>query len=123
MSAKVKPSAGEAVSMPRLPTLGPAQGFAIDLWVDAGFDRESAADYLDAIKNTINHPNAVLDIRITGSAEYLQTLDVEISRAVAGETSPQEALNNVAKAWNEITDRLGRENQLQQYRSAVGWSK
>ncbi len=93
------------------------------MWVNAGFDRESAEDYLDAIKNTINHPNAVLDIRISGSAEYLQTLDVEISRAVAGETSPQEALDNVAKAWDEITDRLGRESQLQQYRSAVGWSK
>ena len=95
----------------------------VDMWVDAGFDLESAEDYLDAIKNTINHPNAVLDIRITGSAEYLQTLDVEISRAVAGEADPQEALDNVAKAWDEITDRLGRENQLQQYRSAVGWSE
>ena len=95
----------------------------VDMWVDAGFDRESAVDYLDAIKNTINHPNAVLDLRITGSAEYLQTLDVEISRAVAGEVEPQEAFDNVAKAWNEITDRLGRDTQLQQYRSAVGWSE
>jgi multiple sugar transport system substrate-binding protein len=95
----------------------------LDLWVQAGFDEESAKDYLEAIKNTINHPNAVLDLRITGSAEYLQTLDVEISRAVAGEIEPQEALDNVAKAWNEITDRLGRDNQLAQYRSAVGWTQ
>lgn len=95
----------------------------VELWVNAGFDRASAEDYLDAIKNTINHPNAVLDLRITGSAEYLQTLDVEVSRAVAGEVTPQEALDNVAKAWDEITNRLGRDNQLQQYRNAVGWSE
>ena len=95
----------------------------VDIWVEAGFDQESAEDYLDAIKNTINHPNAVLDLRITGSAEYLQTLDVEVSRAVAGEATPQEALDNVAKAWDEITDRLGRDSQLEQYRSAVGWSE
>ncbi len=94
----------------------------LDLWLDAGFDREGAEDYLDAILNTINHPNAVLDLRITGSAEYLQTLDVEISRAVAGEISAQEALDNVAEQWDAITDRLGRDSQLEQYRSAVGWS-
>lgn len=93
----------------------------ISLWVEAGFDEESAADYLDAILNTINHPNAVLDLRITGSAEYLDALDVEVSRAVAGEISAQEALDNVAAQWDAITDRLGREAQLEQYRAAVGW--
>jgi len=65
----------------------------------------------------------VLDIRITGSAEYLQTLDVGVSRAVAGEVSPQEALDEVAKAWNEITDRRGRDSQLKQYRASIGLPK
>ncbi len=95
---------------------------ALDLWVEAGFDEESARDYLDAILTGISHPNAVLDLRITGTAEYQQTLDVEITRAIAGEISAQEALDNAAAAWNEITDRLGRENQLAQYRSSVGWT-
>ncbi len=95
---------------------------ALDLWIDAGFDEESARDYLDAILTGIAHPNAVLDLRITGTAEYQQTLDVEITRAIAGEISAQEALDNAAAAWNEITDRLGRESQLAQYRSSVGWT-
>ena len=90
-------------------------------WVEAGFDEESAADYLDAIQNTINHPNAVLDLRITGSAEYLSTLDAEIARAVAGEISAQEALDNVASLWDAITDRLGRDAQAAQYKAAVGF--
>jgi multiple sugar transport system substrate-binding protein len=90
-------------------------------WVNAGFDEASATDYLDAILSGINDPNAVLDLRITGSAEYLQTLDVEIARAIAGEVSPQEALDNVAAQWNEITDRLGRDAQLAQYQAAVGY--
>lgn len=91
-------------------------------WIDAGFDEASAQDYLDAILNSIADPNAVLDLRITGSAEYLQTLDVELARAIAGEVSAQEALDNVAAQWNEITDRLGRDAQLEQYRAAVGYS-
>ena len=94
----------------------------LDLWIDAGFDPESAEDYLDAVLQTINHPNAVLDLRISGSAEYLGgTLDVAIARALAGEVTAQEALDELAVQWDEISDRLGREVQLEQYRSAVGW--
>jgi hypothetical protein len=32
-------------------------------------------------------------------------------------------MDNVAAGWNEITDRLGRASQMEQYRSAVGWSE
>ncbi len=95
----------------------------IDLWLNAGFDREGAEDYLAAIRETIAHPNAVLDLRIRGSAEYMNVLDTEISRALANEIAPQEALDNVAAAWQEITDRLGREEQLRQYRNAVGYTE
>ncbi|MEW6577958.1 MAG: extracellular solute-binding protein [Chloroflexota bacterium] len=95
---------------------------ALDLWLDAGFDEESAKDYLDAILTGIAHPNAALDLRIIGAAEYQQTLDAEISRALAGEISAQEALDNVVVQWNEITDRYGRESQLAQYRASVGWT-
>jgi multiple sugar transport system substrate-binding protein len=92
-----------------------------ELWVQAGFDEESAQDYLDAMLNTMNHPNAVLDLRITGTAAYQAALDAEIAQALAGEISAQEALDNVAEEWDNITDRLGREAQLQQYRDAVGY--
>jgi multiple sugar transport system substrate-binding protein len=90
-------------------------------WVKAGFDQAGAEDYLQAIRDTIDNPNAVLDLRIRGSAEYLQALDVEVSRALANEITAQQALDNVAAAWNQITDRLGRAGQLDQYKNAVGW--
>jgi multiple sugar transport system substrate-binding protein len=93
----------------------------VEPWIEAGFDRESAADYLDAILKGINHPNAVLDLRIRGSAEYFQTLDAEISRALVGEITPQQALDNVADLWNGITDRYGRDAQLEQFRASVGY--
>ncbi len=92
----------------------------ISLWTGAGFDEEGAVDYLDAVRDTINHPNAVMDLRIRGSAEYMSILDVEISRALADEISSQEALDNVAAQWEEITDRLGRDSQLEQYKASIG---
>jgi len=95
----------------------------VSLWVESGFDEEGAVDYLSAILEGIDHPNVVLDIRIRGSAEYLSILDTEISRALVGEISAQQALDNVAAQWDALTDRLGRDTQLEQYRSAVGYTE
>ena len=92
----------------------------LSLWTGAGFSEAAATDYLDAILTTINHPNAVLDIRIPGSAEYLDALDVGVAQALSGELSPQEALDGVAAAWDEITDRRGREEQAAYYRQSLG---
>lgn len=92
----------------------------VDIWVNAGFSEEAALDYLDAILSTINHPNAVLDIRIPGSAEYLDALDVGVARALSREATPQEALDGVAAAWEQITERRGREAQAAFYRASIG---
>lgn len=91
-------------------------------WVAAGFDEAGAVDYVTAILDGINDPNYVLDLRIRGSAEYLSALDNEVARALVGEITAQEALDNVAVVWNEITDRLGRDGQLEQYRASVGYT-
>lgn len=92
----------------------------LELWTNAGFSEAAATDYLDAVLSTINHPNATLDLRIPGAAEYFQSLDFEVARALSGEITPQQALDNTAAAWNEITDRYGRDGQLQQYLASLG---
>lgn len=91
-------------------------------WVAAGMSEEQATEYLTAVRDTINSPNAVVDLRITGAAEYFDALDTQLARAVAGETSSQEALDEVAKQWNAITDRLGRDQQIKLYRQMLGLS-
>lgn len=92
----------------------------LDPWLNAGFSERAALDYLEAIEQTINHPNAVLDIRIPGSAEYLRALDQGIARALAGTQTPQQALNEVAEEWDFITDRYGRDEQLNFYLESLG---
>jgi multiple sugar transport system substrate-binding protein len=79
-----------------------------------------ATEYLAAVKDTIASPNAVVDLRITGAAEYFDALDTQLARAVAGEVTAQEALDQVAKDWEAITDRLGREQQIKLYRQMLG---
>ena len=42
------------------------------------------------------------------------------ARAVAGEVKSQAALDEVAKQWNAITDRLGKDQQKKLYRQMLG---
>ncbi len=92
----------------------------LDLWINAGFSEQSAREYLDAVRATIADPNAVLDLRIPGAAEYFAALDTEIHRALLGEVTAQEALDAVVVAWDAITDSYGREEQLTLYRQSLG---
>lgn len=92
----------------------------LDPWIKFGMTRDEAVEYLGAIRDTINHPNAVVDLRIPGSAEYFDALDTQLARAISGEASPEDALNEVAKQWNAITDRLGRDQQKKLYRQMLG---
>jgi multiple sugar transport system substrate-binding protein len=92
----------------------------LDPWIKSGMSESQAKEYLAAVRDTINSPNAVVDLRITGAAEYFDALDTQLARAVAGEVTPQQALDEVAKAWNAITDRLGRDQQKKLYRQMLG---
>jgi len=92
----------------------------LDPWLNSGMSQSQVKDYLGAIRDTINSPNAVIDLRITGAAEYFDILDTQISRAVAGQVKSQDALDEVAKQWNAVTDRLGRAQQKTLYRQMLG---
>jgi multiple sugar transport system substrate-binding protein len=89
-------------------------------WLALGMSEQQAKEYLGAVSGILAHPNAVVDLRITGAFEYFDTLDAQLARAVAGELTSQAALDQVAKDWNAITDRLGRDQQKKLYRQQLG---
>ncbi len=78
---------------------------------------ENAAAYLEGLTQAL--ADGFPEIFIPGSAQYNDALDLEVNRALAGEISAEEALNNVAARWNEITDTLGRDNQIAVWRQAL----
>jgi multiple sugar transport system substrate-binding protein len=92
----------------------------LDLWIKAGFDEESAKDYLKAVSDTIADPNAIVDLRIPGAFEYFSALDTGIAKALSGEVKPQAALDEVAAEWEKITERLGKESQLKLFKESLG---
>jgi multiple sugar transport system substrate-binding protein len=57
-------------------------------------------------------------LKIPGAFEYLDTLDLNISKYLAGEIpSAESALNTVASEWNKITEKFGRDKQKEFYKS------
>jgi multiple sugar transport system substrate-binding protein len=56
--------------------------------------------------------NGVPDLQIPGQDEYVKVADAEISAGLTGTKSAQQALDDAAAEWNNITERLGRDQQL-----------
>lgn len=94
---------------------------SVDSWVEAGFSEQGARDYLGAIEQSLNSPNMMLDMRIPQNQRYQQVvLDQVLSQFLAGELTAEEAVEEIELAWEEITDELGRDAQLEAYRNTLG---
>ncbi len=92
----------------------------VDGWVESEWDRDRAEEYLEATFESLTADFVKPDLRIPGAFEYLDELDAGLTAALAGEMEPQEALDEVAERWDAITNRKGRDVQLQMYRESIG---
>jgi multiple sugar transport system substrate-binding protein len=91
------------------------------LWTKAGMSEAAAKDYLGAIRASLDSPNMVLDLRIPQNQRYQQVvLDTAIARMLAGELSIDETMATIRDGWNELNEELGKQEQLEAYRDALG---
>ena len=96
----------------------------MDLWIAAGMSEQAATDYLGAIENSLNSPNMVLDLRIPQNQRYQQVvLDTALAQFLAGELTLEEAQTQIYDGWEEITEELGRDDQLAAYRATLNVQK
>jgi multiple sugar transport system substrate-binding protein len=93
----------------------------LDDYVKAGWDANDVKDYLKAYYENYNAPTMLTYLRIPGAPEYWDIMDKNLSAAMSGSKTAQQALDDTAKTWQEITDRLGRDKQLQLYQTAIGY--
>jgi multiple sugar transport system substrate-binding protein len=90
-------------------------------WVEAGMSPQGASVYLGAIEASLANPNMVLDLRIPQNQRYQQVvLDTALSQFAAGELTREETMQQIYDGWEEITEELGREEQLEAYRGSLG---
>jgi multiple sugar transport system substrate-binding protein len=81
------------------------------------FKAADAKTYLATVKAALEH--GFPEIYIPGAAQYEDALDLAVNKAISGQEDPAKALQDAAKAWNDITDKLDRKHQTQLWRAAL----
>ncbi|MEM8788685.1 MAG: extracellular solute-binding protein [Pseudomonadota bacterium] len=95
--------------------------FQFEEWEEAGYDRAYVEDYLGSNADSYNHPNAAIEPRIPGIFQYYSVAEDELAKGYAGQYgSAQETADAIAAAWENITDQIGRENQIALYKASLG---
>ena len=94
--------------------------FNIPEWVAAGYDEAFIKSYLDSEQASYNHPNAAVEPRIPGIFQYYSVAEDELAKTFAGQNDAQAGADNIAAAWEKITDQIGRENQIKLYKASLG---
>ncbi len=92
----------------------------LDTYLKAGWNEADVRDYLHAYFEVFSNKQQFPYLRIPGAYSYWQVLDVHLAEAVAGQLSPEAALKASAVDFEEITIRLGREQQRRSYRASLG---
>ncbi|WP_299611691.1 substrate-binding domain-containing protein [uncultured Tateyamaria sp.] len=95
--------------------------FQFEEWEEAGYDRAFIEDYLGSNADSYNHPNAAIEPRIPGIFQYYSVAEDELAKGYAGQYgSAQETADAIAAAWEEITDQIGRDSQIEIYKASLG---
>ena len=89
-------------------------------WVEARMPPDAAAQYAEMTQATLCRPQWLFALRIPGRRRYLAALDEAVHRAVGGGQTPQQALDQAAQAWQQITDELGPDRQREAYWKSLG---
>jgi multiple sugar transport system substrate-binding protein len=92
----------------------------IDVWVKAGMSKGAAENYLGAIRDSLQSPNMILDLRTPKSAQYQGVvLDTALAQFLAGEIGLDATMKQIEDGWEKITNDEGRDEQKQAYTASL----
>jgi len=92
----------------------------IQLYLSQGWDEQDAKEYTRAYYDSFNNPNQFPYLRIPGTNDYWTQMDIRLAEAVSGSQTPDAACEAMFNDFNEITDRLGKDAQLESYKASFG---
>ncbi len=94
--------------------------FDPNFWIKKlGWDPEIATTYVKTLSGMDDSKNRVFDLRVPGVNQFMTSMAVGVSEALAGQKSPQEALDGVAAEWRRIVDRIGKDRVRKAYANVV----
>jgi len=94
--------------------------FELDFWTNTvGWDEKAASTYIDTMLNYEENTNRVFDLRVPGNGEFYTAMANGVAEALAGQKSAQQALDDVAKEWESIIERIGAETIREAYQAVI----
>lgn len=92
--------------------------FEVDIWTKIGWDPQVSKEYVQTLADMEKSTNRVFPLRVPGTFQFNSALATGAAKALAGQLSPQKALDEVAAEWKSIIERVGVDNVRKAY--AVG---
>ncbi|MEX0448166.1 extracellular solute-binding protein [Spiribacter sp. 221] len=97
-----------------------ADHFDSEFWAgELGWDPDMAAQYVETLQSIDGYDNRVFDLRVPGVGQFMTSLAAGVAEAVAGQSTPQEALDGVAEEWTQIVERIGPDRVREAYANVV----
>ena len=91
-----------------------------DYWEqEAGWDRAVAVSFTDMLQGMDTSTNRVFDLRVPGVNQFYVAMMAGVAKAMAGEMTAQDALDEVAEEWTRIADRIGVDAIREAYKNVV----
>ena len=89
-------------------------------WFPSSTPSSVTRQYGELVETMQTRVSSLSPPRIPGRARYMEALDNAVHQALVGNLSAQEALDEAATQWREITSSLGVEAQSVAYRRSLG---
>ncbi|MFA5914378.1 MAG: hypothetical protein WC830_12555 [Burkholderiales bacterium] len=94
--------------------------FTVSFWTDKlGWDKSVATPYVETLSGMDKSKNRVFDLRVPGVNQFMTSMAAGVAEAMAGQKTPQQALDGVAKEWNQIVARIGKDKVREAYANVV----
>jgi len=91
-------------------------------YVDAGWNKQDALMFLGAVWQSYYESDAMEEfLRIPGTSQLYDAMDVQINEALLGKKTAQEALDATTKVWKDIINTLGLDTQKLFYQQSVNY--
>lgn len=81
---------------------------------------DSRSGYSQFLSDFLSNPVTTPTLKLLQGERYYAVLDRHVGLAVRGEISCEEALKATCQSWEEITEQVGREDQIRTWKRANG---
>lgn len=111
------------VTMAQSPAVGPFRAShlgEVSRWAGNRVSVEVADQFADVVAASHNRAQAIIFPRVPSHHKYFDILDQAVRDCVGGQKTPEDALGEASRKWEEMTEALGRKEQIDNLKRATG---